>query len=166
MDVISGSAAMPFTSFLARKSAQHDCPVLRRAYSHLTQGTRPAKKKRNIKDLKRYLQVSTVNSDGLLVVAKDNPFIGPTALIIVPTQILPGLLTAMHIYFKHASKCQLTKLFTRYFYGLNLDAVATNVLSACETCNALKNVPKELVLQTSTPAAEQPGQLFSADVVR
>ena len=128
-DVISGSVAMPFTNHAAWKSAQHDCPVLRRAYAHLTQGTRPAKKRRNIKDLKRILQVATVSADGLLVVKKDDPFVGLTSLIVVPSQILPGLLTAMHIFFEHATKFQLTKLFSRYFYGLNSDTARSHVLS-------------------------------------
>ena len=37
-------------------------------HAHLTQGTRPFKKLTNIKDVKRYLNVATIASDGLLVV--------------------------------------------------------------------------------------------------
>ena len=165
-DVLAGIEKMPYTNAVAWKSAQHDCPVLRRAHAHLSQGTRPAKKKRNIKDLKRYLQIVTIDSNGLLVVKKDDPLVGPKSLIVVPSQLLPGLLTALHIYFNHPTKHQLSKVFGRYYFGLNLDAVATNVLNSCETCNALKKLPKEVILQSSTPSADQPGQLFSADVVR
>ena len=129
-DVLAGIEKMPFTNAVAWKSAQHDCPVLRRAHAHLSQGTRPAKKKRNIKDLKRYLQIVTIDSNGLLVVKKDDPLVGPKSLIVVPSQLLPGLLTALHIYFNHPTKHQLSKVFRRYYFGLNLDAVATNVLNS------------------------------------
>ena len=165
-DVLSGTEKMPFTNRTAWKSAQHDCPALRRAHAHLTQGTRPVRKSRNVKDLKRFLQVATVDSGGLLIVKKDDPFIGPRSLIVVPTQLLPGLLTALHISFSHPTKHQLLKVFSRFFFSLNVDAVASNVLSACELCNSLKQLPKEMFLQTSTPSADLPGQLFCADVIR
>ena len=39
--VIEGSVRMPFTSRAAWQATQQDCPDLRRAHSHLHQGTRP-----------------------------------------------------------------------------------------------------------------------------
>ena len=49
-DVLSGAVSMPYLNATAWKSVQHDCQVLRRAYAHLTQGTRPTKKIKNVKD--------------------------------------------------------------------------------------------------------------------
>ena len=137
-DVLAGVANIPYLNATAWKSAQHDCQILRRVFAHLTQGTRPSKKKRNIKDLKRLLQIATVDTPMVFI----DPFIGPKRLIIVPSQILPGLVTALHLHFCHATKLQLTKLFGRYFFGLNTEAVIANVVNSCETCNALKKVPK------------------------
>ena len=116
--------------------------------------------------MKRFLQVATVDNDGLLVVKKDDPFVGNKSLIVVPVHLLPGLLTALHINFSHPTKCQLLKVFSRFFFSLNVDAVAANVLSACETCNSLKWFPKEVLSQSSAQSSELPGQLFCADVVR
>ena len=43
-DVLSGAVRMPFLNREAWKSAQHECPDLRRTYAHLTEGTRPSRK--------------------------------------------------------------------------------------------------------------------------
>ena len=135
-DVLSGAVSMPYLNATAWKSVQHDCQVLRRAYAHLTQGTRPTKKIKNVKDLRRFLQVATVEENGLLVVRKSDPFVNQRNLIIVPCSILPGLIVAMHVYFNHPIKCQMNKLFSRYFYALNSDAVIKGIVDECQTCNA------------------------------
>ena len=74
-DVLDGNVKLPFTSRLAWKGIQVDCPNLRRTYAHLIQGTRPSKKLSNIKDVKRYLNVATISADGLLVVKRYEPLI-------------------------------------------------------------------------------------------
>ena len=165
-DVISGKINMPYLNIAAWKSVQHDCQTLRRAFAHLTQGTRPSKKAKNIKDLRRILLVASIDNQGLLVVKKSDPFVTERNRIIVPTAILPGLITAIHLYFTHPTKHQMTKLFTRYFYGINSEAVIGNVVEACSTCNSLKKIPKEILTQKANPSPSQPGTNFSADVVR
>ena len=45
----------------------------RRTHAHLVQGTRPSKKLANITDVKPYLQVASVEDDGLLVVRRHEP---------------------------------------------------------------------------------------------
>jgi hypothetical protein len=40
---------------------------LRRTRAHILQGTRPSRKATDVKDVKRYLNVATVASDGLLL---------------------------------------------------------------------------------------------------
>ena len=165
-DILSGTSTMPFLNKAAWKSVQHDCDTMRRLYAHLTQGTRPTKKMKNVKDLKRFLLVASVDDQGLLVVHKTDTFVQQRSLIIVPSSILPGLITAMHMYFAHASKCQLSKVFSRYFYGINSEAVIKNVVEACETCNALRKIPQEMFSQNSTPSPTHPGTLYSADVIR
>ena len=86
--------------------------------------------------------MASVDNNGLLVVRKEDPFVKQKKLIIVPSQIMPGLVTALHLYFSHATKAHLSKLFQRYFYGINSDSVIKNVVNFCDTCNALKHIPK------------------------
>ena len=128
----------------------------------LTQGTRPSKKTKNIKDLRRYLNVASVNQNGLLVVRKSDPFLHQTELIIVPSEILPDLLTTLYLQFLHPSKHQLSKVFNRYSYALNVDAVISNVLGQCAHCNSLKRLTREMFDQSSSPSTG-PGQQFAAD---
>ena len=157
---------MPYTNVAARKNAQQDSPTLRRTFAHLTKGTRPGRKEKNIKDLRRYINVASLDDNGLLIVKKSDAFVAERKLIIVPCEILPGLISALHIQLNHPTKHQLQKLFNRHFYGLNSNAVISNVTHSCHLCESLKKIPKEVLQQSSTPSPEQPGTLYHADVVR
>ena len=86
--ILSGTAKLPFTSRAAWLALQAECPDLRRPCTHLTQGTRPSKKLTNIKDVKGYLRVATIASDGLLVVIHNEPLVPTRECIIVPRQVL------------------------------------------------------------------------------
>ena len=165
-DILSGASTIPYLNHAAWKSIQHDDPTLRRTYAHLTKGTRPGRKEKNLRDLRRYIQVASLDNSGLLIVEKPDPFVNEKRLIIVPTQILPGLITALHIQLEHPTSHQLRKIFQRYFYGINSSAVIDNVVNACTQCKALKVLPKEVIEQSSTPSPEQPGKLFTADVIK
>ena len=92
-DVLSGSVTLPFTTRSAWLQTQQECPGLQLVHSHLKQGTRPSKTSTNIKDVKRYLNVSSLSRDGLVVVKKDEPFCPSRECIVVPRPILDGLLT-------------------------------------------------------------------------
>ena len=70
------------------------------------QGTRPQKKSRNLSDVKHYLQISSVNERGTLVVRKSSAFL-QLNLIVVPQEILVGLISALHIQFDHPTATQL-----------------------------------------------------------
>ena len=165
-DVISGNAKMPFLNTNAWKAAQHDCPDIRRTYAHLSNGTRPSRKTRNMKDVRRYLQTASISNTGLLVYRVHDPFVFQKDLIIVPKSIVSGLLTALHLHFSHATKNQLTQLFNRYFYAIGSDASTKLVVDSCSHCNSLKSLPKEIMEQSSGPTPLNPGQQFAADVIR
>ena len=156
-EVLSGTGNMPYLNSSAWVAAQHDCSQLRRTYAHLTQGTRPSRKTRNVKDLRRYLQVSTVNSNGVLVVKKMDPFLHERELIIVPTFVLPGLLTALHLYFGHATSSQLQKVFNRRFYAIKGDAAIKNVTDSCEQCASMEKFPIELLPQRPISSPDNHG---------
>ena len=165
-DVLSGFVKMPFLDHTAWQSAQTECSALRRTFAHLTQGTRPARKSRNLKDLRRYLQIASIDDKGLLIVKKVDSFGVQRKLIIVPTEIMPGILTALHFHLGHPTKCQLEKVFNRYFYGLKSAIVIANVTESCISCNSLKKINPELLQQSSTPSPSYPGDMFTADVMR
>ena len=71
-DVLSGNSRLPFTTRTAWKATQMECPDLRRAHAHLSQGTKPSRKQTNIRDVKRYLQKVLIAKDGVLIVRNDD----------------------------------------------------------------------------------------------
>ena len=166
-EVLDGSARIPFYNKSAWKSAQQNCPDLCKTCTYLINGTRPSKKVKNILSVRRYLEVCSLDStSGLLVVQKSDPYMVQRDLIVVPSDILCGFLTALHLYFNHATIHQLKKIFHRYFFALNLDSSAKTVVDSCSQCTALKSLPKETFEQTSSPSPRAPGQLFAADIIK
>ena len=112
-DIIGGKMKLPFTNRKTWLGIQSDCPDLRRRHAHFTQGTKPSKKATNIKDIK--LNVATVSRDGLLVVPRDHPIATAQECIIIPRQVLDGLLTAVHLQLYHPSRSQLKTVVQQYF---------------------------------------------------
>ena len=165
-DMLTGSARLPFTSRTAWLAIQSECADLRRTHAHLIQGTRPSKKLTNVKDVKRYLNVATIAKDGLLVVNRDEPFASTRECIIVPRQVLEGLLTALHIQLSHPSSHQLKMVTKRYLFALDLDKAIDRVTSGCHCCAALRQAPHARVDQTSCPPPDAVGVSFAADVIK
>ncbi len=165
-DILSGKARLPFTSKSAWLAIQQECPDLRRTHAHLVQGTRPSKKATSIKDVKRYLQVASIAKEGLLVVRRDQPLSPTRECIIVPRQVLSGLLTALNIKLDHPSRHQLCSVTQRFFFALDLDKTIDQVTSACHHCASLHNAPKVLLEQTTGDPPETVGISFAADVLK
>lgn len=165
-DVLDGSVRLPFTSRSAWLATQSECPDLRRTHAHLTQGTRPSRKLTNIRDVKRYLNVATIAADGLLVVKRDDPFSPARECIIVPRQVLDGLLTALHIQLAHPTCHQLKTVVRRYLYALDLDKAVERVSERCHPCATLRRTPKVRVEQSTSSPPEAVGVSFAADVLK
>ncbi len=165
-DILCGKSHLPYTSRSAWNQTQLECSDLRRVHAHLTQGTRPHKKETNIKDVKRYLQVATISRDGLLVVRRDEPLSPTREAIIVPRQVLDGLLVALHIKLGHPTRHQLRLSFQRGFYALDLERTLTRVTESCHLCASLKTIPPSLQEQTTSDPPECPGISFAADVLK
>ncbi len=162
-DVLSGSVTLPFTTRSAWLQTQQECPDLRRVHSYLKQGSRLSKESTNIKDVKRYLNVSSLSRDGLVVVKKDEPFFPSRECIVVPRP----LLTALHVKLNHPSRHQLELVVLRYFYALDLDKALDQCTQSCHLCVSLKKIPNQLIIKQSTsdpPAAV--GISFAADVIK
>ncbi|KAK3090592.1 hypothetical protein FSP39_012951 [Pinctada imbricata] len=157
---------LPFTTRSAWYNIQSECPDLRRVHAHLKQGTRPSRKLTNIRDIKRYLNVAKIAKDGLLVAHRQDP-LGPlNELIIVPRNVLDGLLTATHIRMDHPTKHQMLLLVKRKFYALDLSQAIDRVCDSCHTCASLQKVPTSYIEQSSDLPPEVVGINFAADVIK
>ena len=165
-DVLSGAVRMPYLNKVAWQAAQQNDSSLRRVHAHLEQGTRPSKKAKRSREVKRYLSMCSFDNHGLIIVKKPDPYLHERELIVVPDEILPGLLTALHIQFNHPTKYQLGKLFERHFYAISSQKVIENVVGTCNQCNALKLVNRELFEQTSSTSPTRPGECFAADIIQ
>ena len=150
-DVIDGKLRMPFLSPSSWRSAQQSDSVCRITFNHLCNGTRPQKKTtKDSRDIKALLRVASLNRNKtLLIVRKQDPFIGNRDLVVCPKEILPGLVLALHLTFNHASRNQLKKLFDRFFHAIGSSRCIDSVVDDCTLCNSLKKVPKELFTQTT-----------------
>ena len=157
---------MPFLNKQAWISAQQECHELRRTFAHLRAGTRPSRKTKGMRNVKRYLNIASIDNTGLLVVRKSDPYLHQRELTIVPRDILPGILHALHLHFTHCSESQLSKLFHRYFYSIASDNVIKSIIENCQQCVSMKKVPKEVFEQTSSASPTSIGQQFAADVIK
>jgi len=165
-DVLGSHSRLPFTTRSAWIEVQSECPDLRRTRAHLKQGTRPSKKLTNIKDVKRYLNVTSIAKDGLLIVRRCDPLLPPAELIVVPRSVLDGLVTALHIKLDHPSRHQLQLVLKRHFYALDLSKSVDNASDSCHTCAALKKFPDTLTKQSSEDPPVAVGMSFAADVLK
>ncbi len=143
-DIISGEKRLPFTSRSAWMVTQQECTDLRRTHAHLSQGTRPSKKATTIRDVKRYLNVATIAKDGLLVVRREQSLASSRECIIVPRQVLDGLLMALHLKLSHPSSHQLKCVVSRYFYALDMDQAISRIAGGCHQCVSLRSSPRFL----------------------
>ena len=160
--LLSGTAKLPFTSRAAWLALQVECKDLRCTHAHLTQGTCPSKKLTNIKDVKRYLNVTTNASHGLLVVKRTEPIVPTRECIIVARQVLDGLLPALHVHLSH----QLKMVTQRYLFALDMNKAVDRVTTSCHHCASLRTVPTTVVKQSSDPPPETVGISFAAGVIK
>ena len=98
----------------------------------------------NIKDVKRYLNIASVASDCVLIVKPDEPLSPSRECIIVPRQVLDGLVTALHLQLSHPTANQLRKTVGRYFFALDLDKAFSRVTDGCHSCAASVTPPRSL----------------------
>ena len=164
-DVLSGTTKLPYSNRSAWHETQSECSDLHCTHAHLSQGTHPSKKATNIKDIKCYLQVATITSDGLIVVHKTDPFSPARECVIVPRSVFPGLVTALHIKLNHPSPHQLKQVIRCYFFALDLDSYVDEVYSACHHCASLHSFPKPLVKQSTSDLPPSVGTTFAADII-
>ena len=165
-DILAGTIKAPFTTRSTWLSIQSECRDLRRTCAHLRQGTRPSRKATDIKDVKRYLQVATVAHDGLLVVKRNDPLTIARECIIVPRQVLHGLVTSMHIKLSHPSRHQLKSVLQRYFYALDMTTTIDDVTNGCHQCATVDRPPPVVMEQSTSDPPEAVGVSFATDILK
>ena len=166
-DITEGRVTMPFTNRKTWSDLQDECKDLRKVKSFRQQGTNPSKKTKHLKLVRRYL------SSGVLL-AHDNTLIHPHRAplrptierIVVPQQILHGILTVLHLKFNHPTAHQLSKVFSQYFFALNLDKLVTEVSKSCDQCAAIKDIPKAMIEQSTDKPPTSVGIKFAADIIK
>ena len=129
-------------------------------------GTRPSKKTTNVRDVKRYLNVTNISADGLLIVKRNDPLCPTRECLVVQRQVLDGPLTALHLQLSHPTAYQLKKVVSRYFYALDIEKTVDNVATGCHTCAALKHVPNIATEQMTTDPPSAVGATFAADITK
>lgn len=102
-------------------STQAECADLRRTRAHLQQGTHPSKKLTNIKNVKRYLHIVTIVKDVVPVVKRDELLAPSRECIVVPQQVLTGVVTALHIQLGHPCSNQLKAVTKSYLRALGME---------------------------------------------
>ncbi len=165
-DIVQGKARLPYTSRSTWLSLQADCKDLRRAKAHLKQGTRPSKKLTNVCDVKRYLQVTTLARDGLVVVKRSQDLAPDRECIVIPRQVAHGVLQALHIQLDHPTEYQFKQVVTRFFYALDLDKILHSITKSCHLCCSLASIPRHVVEQSTSEPTPTIGSTFAADVMR
>ena len=103
--------------------------------------------------------------NGLVTVSSTDDSGMPRKLIVIPQQLFPGLISALHIKLSHPTKYQLGKLVSRYYYCPGSTTVIAECVDNCHLCLSLKPLPKTLFTE-STTQAEELGTRFSADVMK
>lgn len=142
----------------------HSARMSRPSTHSCSPGTRyPSVQKAHVK---RYLQVASVAKDGLLVVRRVQPLSTTRECIIVPRQVLNGLLTALRIQLNHPARHQLRSVIQRYFHALDLDKAVDRVSSSCHHCASLRNTPHTVINQSTEDPPDASGISFAADVIK
>ena len=156
---------MPFCNPQGWKDAQKNDADLKRTHAQLMSGTCPVKKEKYLRDVRRYLQIATISDSGLLIHRKPNAYGRDYELIIVPQNLAPGLISALHVRLGHRTKTALKKLWDLHFLiAIYADDHIDNCTKSCFLCSSLQKLPSELFTQSSTPA--KIGVSYSADVIR
>ena len=166
-DILLGKTRMPYLNRNSWKSVQEECNDLRKVKQFKSQGTSPNKKAKNMKTVRRYIASgSIVTHDDLIVNPTSSPMGPIIERIVVPQNVLHGILTVLHLRLCHPTAYQLSKAFSRYFFALNQDKAISEVTKGCHQCASIKEVPKAMIEQSTDPPPSSVGENFAADIIK
>ena len=136
-------------------------------FKYLQNGTSPGRKGKNLKTVRRYISSKVViSSEGALVVHNLQPLTPVTERIVIPEQVLHGVLTVLHIRLGHPTSYQLHQVFVRSFFALKLDSFIEKVSKSCDQCNSIRDIPKAFSEQSTEEPPQHVGDKYAADVVK
>ena len=107
----------------------------------------------------------TIAKNGLVTVTSTDDSGTPRKLIVIPAQMFPGLISALHLKMSHPTKYQLGKLVPRYFNCPGSTSVIAECVDKCHTCLSLKPLLETLFSESTTQPSEFCSR-FSADVMK
>ena len=166
-DILTGRAKVPWTNRTPWRDIQEECSTLRKVKFFKSRGTHPGKKSRNLRMVRRYISAGTIIAHDGILINPHSPPLGPIQeRIVVPEQILHGLLTMIHIKLDHPTSYQLAKAFSRHFFALDSDKHIKEVTSVCPQCAAVKEIPEAMIPESTDPPPSVIGGRFAADVIR
>ena len=168
-DILSGKCSIPFTTRSSWLQIQRSCKDLQHVHSLLKDGRVISRKKKGFTDVRRYMRscrLSNRPADGLLVVSHEEPLGSTRQRVVVPRNVVDGLLTALHIQLSHPSKNQLRLIFNRAFFALDSEVAIARVSDSCHTCKSLEQVPSMFREQSTSAPPDRIGSWFSADVIK
>ena len=86
-------------------------------------------------------------------------------LIVVPSPILKGLVTALHLKCKCPSRRELENIMASYWYSTLMAKAIQDVWEKCDTCQSLKSAPRE-IFEQSTTKSKFVGAQWAAEVIK
>ena len=171
-DIENGCAKMPFTQRAAWAKVQSDDKVHKMLFKLIETSGVPERKKttgdytrlKRLHNLYRNGQLK-IETDGLTVITSTDTSGNATKSISVPNNFFPGLVHALHLKLKHPSRAQMQRLVSRYFYCAGHTRIIDEVVSNCDLCQSLQELPRELFTESTSPTPLF-GKNFSADVIK
>ena len=168
-DILEGKAKFPWTNRNAWRGIQEECSTLRKVKFFKSKGTKPGKNSRHLRQVRRYLvdSLGIIISHDEVLISPHSPPLGPIIeRIVVPDQILHGILTMLHLILEHPTAYQLTKAFGRHFFALDSEKAIKEVSTVCPVCAAVKEIPSAMILESTDPPPNVVGGRFAADVIK
>ena len=98
--------------------------------------------------------------------AKLNELVPTQGCIMIPCQVLDGLLSALHIHLSHPFSHQLKMVTQRYLFGLDMDEAIDHVTTSCHHCGSLHTVPTTVVKQSTNPPSKAVGISFATAIIK
>ena len=171
-DIENGSAKMPFTQKSAWAKVQAQDYAHKTLYKLIeTSGISERKKTtgdytkvKRLHNLFRNGQLK-IDREGLTTISHIDTAGNETRAISVPQTFFPGLVQSLHIKLQHPSKAQMQRLISRYFYCPGHTRIINDVVSNCDLCRSLQELPKELFSESTEPNPVF-GRNYSADVIK
>ena len=171
-DVLSGPAIIPYTQRPGWLDIQQENKVLKKLRLHMQGGTIPARKVQGQKELKSLYtlflhQKITIAKDNMIVKVDVDKSGDKKETIVVPSNIMKGLIMALHYRFSHPhpSSKELLTLCNRYWFSVTTSKLIDEVKNNCQLCKSIAPVPREFFEQSTTKSGKL-GASWACDVMR